>query len=139
MVKVISTLIIVVISLNLSSCGEEGGANLTCSQIISAYESAGYTDIYHSHSTSGNPNSYRECYIVVYENDTEESDLAEIVIYYTEEDAKEAAEISGYNPVLWLVSAILGEPRPLKVGQYGRIKYSSYNSRLLKPIKELTK
>ena len=67
------------------------------------------------------------------------SDLAEIKLYYTEEEAKEAADLDNYHIAKWLVAVMFGEGRWLKSGQYGKIEYSSYNSKLLKPLKELMK
>ena len=135
MKKTIILSILVVFLLTLWSCGNKN-TDLTCEQIIEAYENAGYTNIYHKHGSYDTNNL--ECYIIIYRDSTDSSDLAEIKIYPTEEDAENAQSVDNYNVVKWFVAAMLGEGRWLEVGRIGKIEYSSYNSNLLEPLKNLS-
>ena len=138
MKRIVCILLVLVSLFSFVSCGEMGTENITCDQIIAAYEEAGYTNIYHRHATEDQDvNDGAECYIIVYENYNPSSDLAEINIFATTEQAKEKAEQSKYNLALWILGVMYGQPRWLVSNHYGRIQYSSYNRDLLEPLMEL--
>lgn len=134
--RIIALLLVLSFILSFTACGRSDPKEVTCDEIIEAYEDAGYFVSYHSH-TDDSAEYY--CYIIIYENDDSASDLAEITLYNTEEDAKDAADDIKYNIALWMFSAMHGEARWLESGRYGKVVYSSYNKSLLKPIKDLTK
>ena len=52
---------------------------------------------------------------------------------------EETAETDKYNLAVWLYATVSGESRWLKTGTYGKIEYSYYNSKLIKPFNELIK
>ena len=138
--RIIALLLVLSFTLSFTACGRSEPKEITCDEIIEAYEDAGYFVSCHNHSDDPDRYSGKEyCYIIVYETEDSASDLAEITLYNTEEDAKDAADDIKYNIALWMFSAMHGEARWLESGRYGKVVYSSYNKSLLKPIKDLTK
>lgn len=129
--RVFAFLIILFITITLSACNNVEQKELTCGEIIQAYEEAGYANIFHEENESN------EFYIIIYKTENINFDLAEINIYSSTEAAKDAANKKRYNIAIWFISAFLGETRWLESGHYGNIQYSSYDSKLLKPLKEL--
>ena len=59
--------------------------------------------------------------------------------YFNDEDAKAASEEEKSNPILWLFFGIYGEWRWLHTGYYGDLTYSTFDRKMLKPLKELMK
>ena len=135
--KILSIITIFVFSFMVTSCNKTEPKDLNCTEIIQAYEDAGYTNVFHKHSDEENDN--QECYIIIYETEESDSDLVEINIYSSIDAAKDAASKKKYNVVLWLLSSFMGETRWLESGYQGKVEYSSYNSKLLEPLKELFK
>lgn len=133
--RVLTLMILIFITISLSSCNNTEPKDLNCAEIIQAYKDAGYTNIFHKHSDEENKN--QECYIIIYETEESDSELVEINIYNSIEEAKDAANKKRYNIAIWFISAFLGETRWLESGHYGNIQYSSYDSKLLEPLKEL--
>ena len=133
--RFLTLMILIFITISLSSCNDTETKDLNCAEIIQAYEDAGYTNIFHKHSDEENKN--QECCIIIYETEESESELVEINIYNSIEEAKDAASKKKYNVVIWLFSSFMGETRWLESGYQGKVEYSSYNSKLLEPLKEL--
>ena len=138
MKKILALFLTAVLCLScLTACGYSSEAKeVTCDEIIETYKASGCFVSYHSH-TEDSTEYY--CYIIIYESEDSTSDLVEITLYNTEEGAKEAAKNRKYNIAMWMFASMYGEFRWLKSGQYGKIVYSSYNSKLLKPIHSLMK
>ena len=137
MKKIISIILLLSFALFLTACGNNvEPKEISCEDIIKAYEDAGYFISYHSHSEDSEE---YYCYIIIYENEDSTSDLVEITLYNTAEGAKEAAENKRYNIAIWMVAAMYGEFRWLRTGCYGDMVYSTFNYKMLKPIKELIK
>ena len=134
MKKLISILLIITIACSFISCGTQEVKEISCEDIIKAYEDAGYFVSYHSHSED--LEEYY-CYIIIHENEDSTSDLMEITFYNTEEDAKEAAENRRYNIAIWMVAVMYGEFRWLHTGYYGDLTYSTFDNKMIKPLKEL--
>ena len=136
MKKIISILLLLSLCFSFTACTKSEQKEISCEEIIAAYEDVGYFIDYHSHSED-----YAEyyCYIIIYENEDSASDLVEITFYNTVEGAKEAAKNRRYNVALWTFSAMYGEFRWLHTGHYGDFAYSTFNYNMLKPIKELMK
>ena len=135
--KIISIILLLSFALSLTACGNNAEPKeISCEDIIKAYEDAGYFISYHSHSEDSEE---YYCYIIIYENEDSTSDLVEITLYNTAEGAKEAAENKRYNIAIWMVAAMYGEFRWLRTGCYGDMVYSTFNYKMLKPIKELIK
>ena len=135
--KIISIILLLSFALSLTACGNNAEPKeISCEDIIKAYEDEGYFISYHSHSEDSEE---YYCYIIIYENEDSTSDLVEITLYNTAEGAKEAAENKRYNIAIWMVAAMYGEFRWLRTGCYGDMVYSTFNYKMLKPIKELIK
>lgn len=140
MKKLIALLLLFVFFISVVSCDALAPKELSCDDIIKAYEDAGYNNVYHLHSDGDNKiSSDEECYLIIHENERDDSDLVEIKIFHTEADAKKSAVFNRYHVVKWVIAVILGEGRWLKTGQYGNIEYSSYSREMLKPLRELVK
>jgi hypothetical protein len=119
----------------LVSCGGNSVSKvITCDEIIQAYEKSGYYISCHEHSEALDA---PHCYIIIYETEEMSSDLVEINLYNTEEEAKEATKEKKYNIAMWFIAVIYGEGRWLTSGSYGSVEYSSYNAKMLQPLKDL--
>lgn len=136
MKKTISILLLLSLCLSLIACGNTEVKEISCEEIISAYEEAGYFVSCHTHSEDSEEHY---CYITIHENEDSSSDLVEITFYNSVEGAKEAAEGKRYNMAIWLFSAMYGEFRWLRTGCYGDMVYGTFNNKMLKPLKELMK
>ena len=134
MKKTISMLLLFSLCLSLIACSNTEAKEISCEEIIFAYEEAGYFVSYHSHSEDSEE---YYCYIIIYENEDTTSDLVEITLYNTAEGAKEAAENRKYNLAIWMVAAMYGEFRWLRTGCYGDMVYSTFDYKMLKPLKGL--
>ena len=110
---------------------------ITCEDIIRAYEDAGYYVTHGAHKDEAE--SGQLCYIKANVTADSDSDFIYFVTCLTEEHAEEAREIDEYNLFVWFYAAISWESRWLKTGTYGKIEYSYYNSDLIKPFNELIK
>ena len=137
MKKIISIILLLSFCFSFTACGNSTEPKkISCEDIIKAYEDAGCFVSYHSHSED--LEEYY-CYIIIYENEDSTSDLMEITFYNTVEGAKEAAENRRYNIAIWMFSAMYGEFRWLRTGCYGDMTYSTFNHKMLKPLRELMK
>ena len=125
--------------LNLVSCCYSEPQEVSCEEILDAYESAGYTVSYHNH---GDPVHYEfnECCNIKIEDPIDpERNYIYITRYPTVEDAEAMVKEQQFNPVLWFVFGIYGEWRWLKNGNYGDVYYSTFDSKMIEPLKSLMK
>ena len=138
MKKVISIILLLSFVLSLAACG--GNTELkeiACEDIIKAYEDAGYYVTHGEHKNEAD--SPHLCYIRADLTDEPDSDYIYFTTYFTEEQAKAAANADKYNLVIWFYASISGEDRWLNVATYGKIEYSYYNTKLIKPFESLIK
>ena len=136
MKKIISILLLLSLCFSFTACGNSTEPKeISCEEIIAAYESAGYYVVHGEHRNE--EDSSQLCYIKASISEDSNSDYIYFVICFTEEQAKAAAETDKYNLLIWLYGTANGEGRWLKTGTYGNIEYSYYNARLIKPFKEL--
>ena len=110
---------------------------ITCEDIIKAYEDAGYYVTHGAHQNQAE--STQLCYIKANVTEDSDSDYIYFITCFTEEQAEEARQIDKYNLFVWFYATVSGESRWLKTGTYGNIEYSYYNSKLIKPFEELIK
>lgn len=110
---------------------------ITCEDIIRAYEDAGYYVTHGAHKDESEGSQL--CYIKANLTEDSDSDFIYFITCFTEQQAEEAREIDEYNLFVWFYATISGESRWLKTGTYGKIEYSYYNSDLIKPFNELIK
>lgn len=137
MKKTISVFLLLMLILSLTACNGSEPKEISCEDIIKAYEDSGYYVTHGEHMDE--TDSSQLCYIKASVSEEADSDYIYFIICFNEEQAKEAHEIDKYNPIVWFYAAVSGESRWLKSGTYGKIEYSYYNPKLIKPFNELTK
>ena len=138
MEKIISIILLLSFALSLIACGNSTEPKeITCEDIIKAYEDAGYYVTHGEHQDESE--SSQLCYIKANLTEDSDSDYIYFITCFTEEQAEEAAETDKYNLAVWLYATVSGESRWLKTGTYGKIEYSYYNPKLIKPFNELVK
>ena len=112
---------------------------ITCEELIAAYEEAGYWVLYHGHENDTVYNDLGQyCAFEIRDPDNEDNYMY-VHRYFNEEDAKAASKEEKFNPILWLFFGIFGEWRWLHTGCYGDLTYSTFDVKMLKPLKELMK
>ena len=130
-------LLMILSALCLTACDATEPKELSCEEIISAYENAGYVVSHGAHRTE--EEGAHRCYIRADLSEEPDSDYIYFITCFSEEQAKEIAATDQYNILVWLFAAANGEGRWLQTGTYGNIEYSYYNSELIKPFRELIK
>lgn len=135
MKKIISIIFLLSFCASFAACGKEEPREISCEDIIGAYEDAGYYVIHGEHKTQAE--SSQLCYIKASLTEDPDSDYIYFITCFTEEQAEEARETDEYNLAIWLYATVSGESRWLKTGTYGKIEYSYYNSELIKPFNKL--
>ena len=136
--KNIFPLFAVLLCFLFTACGNSAEPKeISCDDIIKAYEDAGYYVTHGDHKDEAE--SSQLCYIKANLTEDSDSDYIYFITCFTEEQAEEAAETDKYNLAVWLYATVSGESRWLKTGTYGKIEYSYYNSKLIKPFNELIK
>ena len=138
MKKIISILLLLSLCFSFTACGNSAEPKeISCEDIIAAYEDAGYFVEHGEHKDEAE--SSQLCYIKASLTEDSGSDYVYFIICFTEKQAEEAVEADKYNLAVWLYATVCGESRWLKTGTYGKIEYSYYNSKLIKPFNELIK
>lgn len=138
MKKILSIILLLTFAISLTACGDNAEPKeITCEDIIKAYEDAGYYVTHGEHKDEAE--SSQLCYIKANLTEDDGSDYIYFITCFTEEQAKEAEKTDKYNLAVWLYATVSGESRWLKTGTYGKIEYSYYNSKLIKPFYELIK
>ena len=138
MKKILSIILLLSFVLSLTACGNNAEPKeISCKDIIKAYEDAGYFVTHGEHKDEAE--SSQLCYIKASLTEDSDSDYIYFITCFTEEQAEEVAKTDKYNLAVWLYATVSGESRWLKTGTYGKIEYSYYNSKLIKPFNELTK
>jgi len=135
MKKIISILLSVLLCFLFVACGKSEPRELSCEELIAAYEEAGYYVAHGEHQEE--TDSPRRCYIKASISQEPDSDYIYFTTCFTEEQAEEVREIDKYNLIIWFYAAISGESRWLKTGTYGKIAYSYYDPALIEPFQEL--
>ena len=137
MKKIISIILLLSFALSLAACGKSEPKEITCEEIIAAYEEAGYSVLYHGHEDD---EVYNEdgiyCSFEIRDPDNDDNYMY-VNRYFTAEEAKAASDERQFNPILWIFFGIFGEWRWLHVGCYGNVEYETFDSKMIKPLKEL--
>lgn len=129
-------LVLVLLIISLASCTDSGELKeISCEDIVSAYESAGYIVVHGEHEDKSD--SDHPCYIKAYKDD--EDNYIYFTTYFTAEEAKEAAKRDEYNIAKWLLALPFGGSGWLNVRTYGEIEYTYFDSDLAAPFAELIK
>ena len=129
-------LVLVLLLISLVSCTDSGDLkDISCEDIVSAYESAGYVVVHGEHKDESN--SDHLCYIKAHKDD--ENNYIYFTTYFTAEQAEEAAERDEYSIVKWLLALPFGGSGWLNVRTYGTVEYTYFDSELVAPFAELIK
>ena len=138
MKKCISILLLFSFALSLAACSSFQSKEVSCEDIIAAYEEAGYST-FHNHDDPFYYDLKQSCYIKVTDPADPEKNYLYITRYFTEEDAKMAAKELEFHPVLWLFFGIFGEWRWLHTGRCGDLTYETFELKMLWPLLKLTR
>ncbi len=137
MKKIISILLLLSFVLSFTACGNSEPKEISCEEIIAAYKEAGYSVLYHGHEQDEVYNDLGQyCAFEIRDPDNEDNYMY-VRRYFNEEDAKAASEEERFNIILWLFFGIFGEWRWLHTGCYGDLTYSTFDRKMIKPLREL--
>ena len=138
MKKIISIILLLSFALSFTACGNSTEPKeISCEEIIAAYEDAGYTVLYHSHENDTVYNDLGQyCAFEIRDPDNEDNYMY-VHRYFNEEDAKAANEEAELHPILWLFFGIFGEWRWLHTGCYGDLTYETFDYKMILPLREL--
>lgn len=135
MKKLLSLLLLFSFALSFVACGESEPREISCGDIIKAYEDAGYVV---SHGKHHEESEYSwQCIIEAEDSENPDENYIYFTTYFTEEQAEEAAESGKYHAVIWMIAVMYGEWRWLKSGNYGKIEYTYYDTKMIKPFNKM--
>lgn len=137
MKKIISILLLLSLALSLTACTSFEAKEISCEEIIAAYEEAGYSVLYHGHENDENYHDLGMYCCFEIRDPNNENNYMYVNRYFTAEDAKAACEERQFNPILWLFFGIFGEWRWLHVKCYGNIEYETFDYKMLIPMYKL--
>lgn len=140
MKKIISVMLLLSFAMSLTSCSKREDTEATkvsCEEIIAAYEDAGYSVLYHGHEDDTVYNDLGQYCAFEIRDPDDEDNYMYVHRYFNAEDAVAESEEAKYHPVLWLFSGIFGEWRWLHTGCYGDLTYSTFDRKMIKPLKAL--
>ena len=138
MKKAVSIFLLLSFCLSFGSCGRSEPKELSCEDIIKAYEAAGYTVQYHNHRDTETESGVI-CNIQIDDPNNPEENYLYIDRYSDSEKAEAAAKEGKHNIAVWFVFAISGEARWLKSEHFGEIHYHTFDRKITKPLEELMK
>lgn len=123
-----------IIAASFISCSKKEIKEITPEEVISAYEEAGY-EVWDSEEDDDPVLGERHTVKATHEN----GDYIFFHFFDSAENAEQYADTREYNVLIWLFSAIYGEPHWLNTETYGNIEIEYDNKDLYKPFKELIK
>ena len=137
-IRIISVLMIVILSLPvLASCSDKEIKKIreiTPEDVITAYEAAGY-EVWHGEAVN-DPIKGKHYYV---QANHENGDYIYFSFFDSSENAEAYADEREWNILLWLFSAIYGDPSWLTTEAYGNIEIEYDNKKLYEPFKDLVK
>ena len=133
----IATILLFSMLFSLTGCATAEKRQISCDEIIAAYEAEGYSVLYHGHDgdTVYNDNGIY-CSFEIRDPDDEDNYMY-VHRYFSEAEAKAACNERKFNPLLWLFFGIFGEWRWLHVKCYGDIEYETFDYKMLAPMNNL--
>lgn len=138
MKRTVAIALLLSLLLSFTACGSSEPREISCEEIISAYEDAGYTVTYHMHRDVATEEGVI-CSIQIDDPEAPEKNYLYIDRYSDEESAEAAAKEQKHNIAVWVVFALGGEARWLKSEHYGDIHYHTFNNKIKKPLEKLMK
>lgn len=135
--RIFAFIITFFISLSFISCSNNAEQReISCEDIINAYQDAGYIVKYHNHR--GENTEYDAiCNIQIEDSNNPEKNYLYIDRYANADEAENAAKENKYNIVTWFIFALHGEWRWLKSESYGEFHYHTFNNKIVKPLEDL--
>lgn len=134
MKRIFSVLLMVAMVLSLfSGCAGRQDKEVTCQDVIAAYEEAGYS-VWHK--------DYPEKeygYTCCIEIEGEDGSHISFHFFDTEKEAQDYAKERKWNVVLWLYTAAMFQPTWLTTKTYGNIEIEYDDGALYKPFQSLLK
>ncbi len=129
MKRVICFLLCICLIVALPGCKQQVRA-LSCEEVAAAYEGAGYS-VFHEHPAE---DQAYDCYLKA-----ENGDGEYLFIYFfpTSDAAEEHAAGRKWNAVLWLFSAVMGEPTWIHTVTYGTVVVEYEDKELYEPFEDL--
>lgn len=124
---------LLLLALLLASCNVAEAKEVSCQELVAAYEAAGYEVDHGKHNAADFP---YECSVRAYKNS---DDYIYFCFYWTEDAAKDAAGTDEYNLAKWIFALPFGEYRWLRSGVCGRMTYSCYDPKYMEPYEKLLK
>ena len=107
---------------------------ITCEELISAYEEAGF-GVFHRESGEDENREYN-CYVEITDYETDKT--AYFHFHDTHEDAVAYFDEAPYASIgVWLFSLIWGEPTWLRCKAYNQISIEYTSAKLYRPFKKL--
>lgn len=135
MKRLIAVLLLFTIILSFTSCNKSEPKEISCEQIVQAYEDAGYVVVEHSHD-----NTYESlniwCSMRIKTSEKADNGFINCIYidrYNTADDANAARTQNMATDIIYSI----GELRWRSTGTYGDIYYSTFNKELLDPLKKL--
>lgn len=124
-------LAVILMVILLCGCQRTTAVQVSCADVIAAYESAGY-EVFHKDTAM--EEDY-VCYVKA--EDEKTGDSIYFHFFDAAEEAEAYAEDRKWNVFVWFYTVALSEPTWLKTKTYGNIEYEYDNKALTQPFIEL--
>ncbi len=131
MKKALMILLALTMALSLFGCGEKEIKNLSPDQVAAVYQAKGYQ----VERCDYPDKDYGYCYYLRIRSGKEEIHFK---FYDTVQEAQAEEEERTWHPVLYLFTAVLGQPTWLHTTTYGSIEIEYTDKALYKIFRELT-
>lgn len=127
-----AVLIYAVVLAAFTACSTKPEKEVSCEDVISAYEEAGY--VVEHIECSGKDYGY-SCVVNITVEDYDST--ASFKFYETDEEAQVEADKRQWNVILWLYTSALFQPKWLHTKSYRNIEIEYDDSDLYKPFRDL--
>ena len=137
MKRVISVLLLLSLTFSFFACTPHRSDEVSCEDIIAAYEAAGYTLGHHLHEDPVYLEDGICCSLMFQDPQDPDKNYIYIDRYRTGRDARDATIKSKYHPILWFVSVLHGEGRWRRSERFGTLHYTTFEKKMLKPLQSI--
>ena len=134
MKRVISVLLLLSIAFSFSACTPHRSEEITCEDIIAAYEDAGYTMGHHLHEDPVYLEEGICCNLMFQDPENPDKNYIYIDRYHTGREAQDATIKSKYHPILWFFSVLHGEGRWRRSERFGTLHCTTYEKKMFEPL-----
>lgn len=114
-----------------TGCGAFRKKDITCEDVIAAYEDAGYEVEHIEYSDK------RYGWLCEVNVTTDDNNFIYIKFFETDEEAKKYADESQWNAVLWMYSLTMLQPTWVHTERYQNIEIEYDKTSLYRPLKKL--